>query len=202
MGRGWGGRREGWGVGRLSYLTFAIFNSKLICFRGFDPRLPLQIPVLLTAPTETLTHPSPPLRQLIKILFPRLQVEGLCLGSQVFAALLPSPARTKQLQLWDQANRQPKKWYVGIVNFKTYNWKLFTLEALRSILRTRVNVTVRSRISFSRSILRETSRMKGENQEQTQPTFGVVAGISTRAHYGGTDTTAPPLFRRNLLSKE
>ena len=112
----------GRGVGRLSYLTFPIYNSKLICFRGFDPRLPLQIPVLLTALTETLTHPSPPLRQLIKILFPRLQVEGLCLGSQVFAALLPSPARTKQLQLWDQANRQPKKWYVGIVNCKNYTY--------------------------------------------------------------------------------
>ena len=113
-----GGVGGGRGVGRLSYLTFAIFNSKLICFRGFDPRLPLQIPVLLTALTETLAHPSLSLRKLIKILFPRLQVEGLCLGSQVFAVLLLSPARTKQLQLWDQANRQPKKWYVGIVNCK------------------------------------------------------------------------------------
>ena len=112
----------GRGVGRLSYLTFPIYNSKLICFRGFDPRLPLQIPVLLTALTETLTHPSPPLRQLIKILLPRLQVEGLCLGCQVFAALLSSPARTKQLQLWDQANRQPKKWYVWIVNCKNYTY--------------------------------------------------------------------------------
>ena len=117
-----GGGEGGRGVDRLSYLKFAIFNRKLICCRGFDPRLPLQIPVLLTALTETLTHPSPPLRQLIKILFPRLQVEGLCLGFQVFAALLPSPARTKQLQLWDQANRQPKKWYVGIVNCKNYTY--------------------------------------------------------------------------------
>ena len=178
-GREGGGR----GVCRPSYLKCAILNSKSICFRGFDPKLSLQIPVLLTALTETLTHPSAPLHQLIKILFPRLQVEGLCLGSQVFAALLPSPARTKQLQLWDQANRQPKKWYVGIVNCKNYNWKLFTLDALRSILRTRLNVTVRSRISFSRSIPRKTSRRKGGIQQQTHPTFSVVTGISTRAHW-------------------
>ena len=63
---------------------------------------------------------------------------------------------------------------------------------------TRLNVSVRSRSNWNLEMLvfeergkpeykRKTSRSKGENQQQTQPTYGVDAAIRTQA-------TAPPLL--------
>ena len=48
----------------------------------------------------------------------------------------------------------------------------------------------------NRSTRRKTSRSKGENQQQTQPTYGVEAGICTRTTMVGSAsalTTAPSL---------
>ena len=48
----------------------------------------------------------------------------------------------------------------------------------------------------NRSTLRKTSRSKGENQQQTQPTYGVDAGFEPGPHWWEVSalTTAPPLF--------
>ena len=50
-----------------------------------------------------------------------------------------------------------------------------------------LEVSMFLRSGESRSTQRKTSRRKGENQQQTQTTYGVNAGIWAR-------TTAPPLF--------
>ena len=50
---------------------------------------------------------------------------------------------------------------------------------------------------------RKTSQSKGENQQQTQPTYGVDAGIRSRATLvrGSALTTAPPLLSQLNLNK-
>ena len=44
---------------------------------------------------------------------------------------------------------------------------------------------------FRRGENRSTSRSKGENQQQTQPTFGVDAGIWTPGNIGGRRALSP-----------
>ena len=56
----------------------------------------------------------------------------------------------------------------------------------------------------NRSTRRKTSRSKGENQQQTQPTYGVVAGIWTQATLVGGEcshhcTTLAPVFSLYIL---
>ena len=50
---------------------------------------------------------------------------------------------------------------------------------------------------------RKTSQSKGENQQHTQPTYGVDAGIRSRATLvgGSALTTAPPLLSQLNLNK-
>ena len=83
-------------------------------------------------------------------------------------------------------------------NYTTYSQKLKNKKKLvypRStwkVIWTRLNVSVRSRLNWNlevlvfeerenRSTRRKTSRSREENQQQTQPTYGVNAGIWTRA---------------------
>ena len=55
----------------------------------------------------------------------------------------------------------------------------------------------------NRSTRRKTSRSKGENQQQTQPTYGVDTGIGTRASLVGGERShhcAIPCSQFNLLN--
>ena len=79
------------------------------------------------------------------------------------------------------------------------NCNLFTCEALKSSWRNRWNVSLRSRSNWNleelvfeesiRSIRRKTSRSKGENKQQTQPTNGVDFGIWTQTTLVGAESS-------------
>ena len=55
----------------------------------------------------------------------------------------------------------------------------------RCTKRTPAKTVIKERRGENRSTRRKTSRSKGENQQQTQPTYGVDARIWTRATLGG-----------------
>ena len=116
---------------------------------------------------------------------------------------------TEILPTITQENIRNCRQYLWIVRDNIFNNKNSTLQLLFLFYRAvniyknamtasqsiKIKSLFRNRLKLFPEYRRKTSRSKGENQQQTQPTYGVDVGIWTRPHWWAATalTTAPSL---------